>query len=248
MEFKSFHKIPRLLKPVVITEKIDGTNGQIAIAAYQFTEADSDPGWPVVDGTLYRIQAGSRNRWITPDDDNYGFAAWVYDNAEALVRTLGPGRHFGEWWGKGINRGYGLDHRRFSLFRPDKYPQLEEMHGSPLFNVLDVVPVIYEGPLTQLDDPSRWLVSLRGSSGVESFAEPGYEYPEGVVIYHAAANQLFKVLCENQPPKVKTEHDQQPRGGDRFAQAHHRRIEDDYSNGFITDEQRITLHRAVVPG
>ncbi len=60
---------------------------------------------------------GSRTRWITAQDDNHGFARWVEGNKQELLK-LGAGRHFGEWWGSGIQRGYGLQkgEKRFSLF------------------------------------------------------------------------------------------------------------------------------------
>ena len=56
MEFVKFDKIARLSRTIVITEKIDGTNGLIAIG---------DDG---------EFQVGSRSRWITPENDNMGFA------------------------------------------------------------------------------------------------------------------------------------------------------------------------------
>jgi hypothetical protein len=61
--------------------------------------------------------AGSRSQYITPERDNHGFARWVQDDADELW-ALGEGRHFGEWWGSGIQRGYGLQkgEKRFSLF------------------------------------------------------------------------------------------------------------------------------------
>lgn len=80
-DFEEFPKIPRLRRGVTITEKIDGTNGQI------FIDEEGN------------IKAGSRSRWITPEDDNYGFARWVAEHADEL-RELGHGRHFGEWWGR----------------------------------------------------------------------------------------------------------------------------------------------------
>jgi hypothetical protein len=55
-----FPRVPRLNREVLITEKIDGTNAQVFIAE---------------DGE--RILAGSRTRWITPEVDNFGFAAWL---------------------------------------------------------------------------------------------------------------------------------------------------------------------------
>lgn len=75
--FIPFDKIPRLKRGCVITEKIDGTNAQVVVGE---------------DGS---VRAGSRKRWITPEDDNFGFAAWVRRNEEEL-RELGPGQHFGE--------------------------------------------------------------------------------------------------------------------------------------------------------
>ena len=96
-EFHAFRKITRLHRECIATEKIDGTNGLV---------------WVGDDGT---VRAGSRSRWITPEADNFGFARWVAEHAEEL-RALGIGYHYGEWWGAGIQRRYGLDHKRFSLF------------------------------------------------------------------------------------------------------------------------------------
>ena len=98
MEFIAFPKIARLRRDCVITEKLDGTNAQIVIQ----------------DGEI--VAVGSRSRWITPgkDTDNYGFAGWVEQNRAELL-GLGDGTHFGEWWGSGIQRNYGLTEKRFSL-------------------------------------------------------------------------------------------------------------------------------------
>ena len=107
--FQDFHKIPRLFRDCIVTEKIDGTNASVVI-----TE----------DG---QIRAGSRTRYIYPNKpkvegqkhaevtDNYNFAAWVEEHKQELL-SLGKGRHFGEWYGKGINRNYGLEDKRFALF------------------------------------------------------------------------------------------------------------------------------------
>jgi hypothetical protein len=88
-DFLGFMKMDRYSREVIVTEKIDGTNAQILI-----TE----------DGGFF---TGSRNRWITPENDNYGFSRWAHRNKDDLME-LGVGRHFGEWWGYGIQRGYGL--------------------------------------------------------------------------------------------------------------------------------------------
>src|SRR5512133_2019075 len=104
-EFQSFGKISRLSRDMVITEKIDGTNGCIYIGE---------------DGEFL---VGSRTRWITPECDNHGFARWAYDHKDELVLGLGPGRHYGEWWGSGIQRGYDLPkgEKRFSLFNVHRW-------------------------------------------------------------------------------------------------------------------------------
>lgn len=165
--FEAYPKIPRLNRDCVITEKIDGTNAQIII-----------PG----DGS---IAAGSRTRLITPgkSTDNHGFAAWVEANKEELLQ-LGPGRHFGEWWGQGINRGYGLTEKRFSLFHT---------HGiAHLPSCVKVVPTLFEG-LFSSSLISGVLDTLRA---LGSAAAPGFMNPEGIVIFHTAARQLFKVTLE----------------------------------------------------
>lgn len=70
--FVEFRKIPRLNREIVVTEKIDGTNAQILV---------SDDGKELI--------AGSRNRWITTENDNHGFAKWVESNKEELITKLG---------------------------------------------------------------------------------------------------------------------------------------------------------------
>lgn len=127
--FEPFPKIARFSRNCVITEKLDGTNASIII-----TE----------DG---RIGAASRNRLITPgkNTDNAGFAAWVQDNKEDLL-NLGPGRHFGEWYGKGIQREYGLDHKRFALFNVSRWNM-----DNPPPNCCETVPIIWSGNFQDLN-------------------------------------------------------------------------------------------------
>jgi hypothetical protein len=122
MDFVGFPKILRFSRPCIITEKIDGTNGQIYIGP---------------EGGEFLV--GSRTQWITPEKDNHGFARWAAEHEEEL-RKLGPGRHFGEWWGNGIQRNYGLKEKRFSLFNVTKW-------GDDLVrpSCCHVVPVIFEG-------------------------------------------------------------------------------------------------------
>lgn len=97
MEFVKFDKIARLSRTVVITEKIDGTNGLIAIG---------DDG---------KFQVGNRFHWITPQDDPMGFARWAYSHKDELM-GLGVSFHRGEWWGlPDANFGKSLSVTRHSL-------------------------------------------------------------------------------------------------------------------------------------
>ena len=200
IEFESFRKIPRLSREIVITEKIDGTNAQILIA---FAREVSDPekrGVSVVAGVGPEpliIFAGSRNRWIQPGNDNFGFAAWVRDNAADLA-TLGPGRHFGEWFGSGIQRGYGLKDKRFALFNAHQWIDLRVAPGvvsgrekqCPV--CCTVVPILYVGQFTSANIESAMeRLAYRGS-----YLVPGFDKPEGIVIYHHAGGYLFKKTFE----------------------------------------------------
>lgn len=175
IEFQAFDKIPRLKRGVIVTEKIDGTNACVIV-----TE----------DG---QVAAQSRTRLITPGDDNFGFALWVSEHAEEL-KALGPGHHFGEWWGMGIQRRYGLSEKRFSLFNTarwnDQNPNRPACCG--------VVPVLAIGDLNSVDA----AVDRLRSAG--SVAAPGFMNPEGVVVYHSASRSMFKVTLEkDDEPKGK---------------------------------------------
>ncbi len=166
-DFVGFQKIARLRRNVVVTEKIDGTNAQIHIDA---------------DG----VRAGSRNRWVTPENDNYGFAAWVKQNEDQIYAELGAGTHFGEWWGQGIQRKYGLAERRFSLFNTTRWAGIQTLR------CCHVVPVLASGVLSDL------LVerALDGLRELGSAAAPGFMRPEGIVVYHEASNHLYKVTLD----------------------------------------------------
>ena len=191
--FQEFPKIPRLRRDMVVTEKIDGTNAAVGILPAEAVDYITPNALLVkVDGTEYAVYAQSRKRLITPDQDNYGFARYVWDHACYLVADLGPGLHFGEWWGYGINRGYGLDNRRFSLFNANRWEDTYLADGfcTPRMHV---VPVLWRGGFDDLDVPFQ----LKCLTGAGSVASPGYMRPEGIVIFHKASKSMFKVLVEN---------------------------------------------------
>lgn len=167
--FVEFPKISRYSREVVVSEKIDGTNAQIYI-----------------DDTMSNVYAGSRSRWITPDDDNFGFARWAAEHRDELL-TLGPGSHFGEWWGAGIQRKYGLSEKRFSLFNVHRWGD-----DSARPACCGVVPVLWRGPLDGLDADGCLHRLVTGGS----VAAPGFMKPEGIVIFHTAAQWLLKKTIE----------------------------------------------------
>jgi hypothetical protein len=201
MEFEGFPKIPRLFRDIVITEKIDGTNGQIFIED-AWSEDQIEGSRLVLPRYAYnmrRVWVGSRTRWITPEKDNHGFAKWVYDNIFELTEKLGMGHHFGEWWGQGINRGYGLKEKRFSLFNVAKW-------GDPNVRPLccHVVPVLRAGNF----DMQFIRAVLEDLKRDGSRAAPGFMKPEGIVVFHTAGNCCFKVTIED---------DEKPKGAQTCA-------------------------------
>jgi hypothetical protein len=206
IEFKEWPKIARLNRDMIITEKIDGTNAAVGFKALSFEEIGQgvlngfppnvcawldDPEYPVGQIAVY---AQSRSKLITPGKttDNAGFAAFVRDNAELLYTHLGHGLHFGEWWGSGINRDYGLQNgeKRFSLFNTPRYSKFD-LSGVKDIGV-DIVPVLYEG-LFDSFMINRVLFELQIGGSV---AAPGFMQPEGIVVFHVAAQTPFKVTIE----------------------------------------------------
>lgn len=185
-EFVGFEKIPRLNRNCIITEKIDGTNGVILVNE---------------DGTYL---VGSKSRWLDPDakqGDNFGFARWVRAR-EALLPLLGPGRHFGEFWGSGIQRGYGKVAKYFSLFNVTRWrATLSGEVGQQLREAgIDVVPTLYEGLFTT-DTVVQQVNELRAWG---SKAAPGYDKPEGVIIWHEAGRHLYKVTLDKDEERKGT--------------------------------------------
>lgn len=106
---------------------------------------------------------------------------------------LGPGRHFGEWWGSGIQRRYGIDEKRFSLFNVGRWNAENRPPAC-----CGTVPLLFQGPFsTEIVD---WNVERLRQEG--SFAAPGFMRAEGVVVYLPAARELFKVTLErDEQPK-----------------------------------------------
>ncbi len=228
LPFQKFDKIPRLSRDITITEKIDGTNGQIYII--NGNDLQNGIGYDPEDikfiefvgkyclyvnksGLIKEDQlfifAGSRKRWLdcSSNGDNYGFAKWVKVNAGELI-NLGEGRHYGEWWGKGIQRNYGVDEKRFSLFNTGRW--VDAKSETPIeveskFNYAPkccgVVPILYN----RIFDTNKIDEVLKDLEINGSKAAPGFMNAEGVVIYHVASGRLFKKTIKNdEQPKIET--------------------------------------------
>ena len=100
------------------------------------------------------------------------------------ILQLGAGRHHGEWWGSGIQRGYNLPkgEKRFSLFNVSIWN--EENKPECCY----VVPTLYTGEF----DTGAVTVAGNLLSNNGSLASEGFMNPEGVMIFHSAANHYFK--------------------------------------------------------
>lgn len=211
LEFTEWPKTYRVNRDVVVTEKIDGTNAAVRVvygpAVDLLSNAnDGDRFYEHVvvdlDGVKYLVGAQSRKKIITPEKDNFGFANFVFDNARNFVLALGEGVHFGEWYGTGIQRGYGLSEKRFMLFNTTRWgkPETREyLYG--LFNGrVNVATVLYEGPFNT--DRINTIVDVLRERGSAHEAH-SFQPAEGVVVYHTQAHWNLKVT---------TESDEQPKG------------------------------------
>lgn len=208
IEFKEWPKTPRLRKAgsTIITEKIDGTNACVVIVPTDEPRWENNPGSISIhefEGQLYSLGAQSRKRLIYPMQDNSGFAQWVASNDRKLVELLGPGYHYGEWWGQGIQRRYGMKHKVFSLFnvgrwllgRPEEdtagwLEQAAEIH-------MDTVPIVYQGKFSDLaiDTSLAWL-RREGSPAALRWGA-GFQPAEGIVLRHRELGGNLKVMLEN---------------------------------------------------
>jgi hypothetical protein len=196
MEFREFPKIERIGKVfMTVTQKLHGTNASIWI--YEYTSTNG-----VTHEPRMGIKAGRRTDFITVEKDNYGFARFVHDNAQALIEALGPGVHFGEWCGPGINSGEGLTEKTLFLFDVHRHPP-----EKPLPPRVRTVPLLYKGPLNMAEiEKAKEDLRQNGSKAV-----PGFMRPEGVVVHIPATGHRFKDVFEaeetawTKPAKPKTD-------------------------------------------
>lgn len=180
--FKAWPKIPRIEnKKEFYTEKIDGTNACIVILE------NLDEGWQdvatYIDGSAdCWMICQSRSRIITPEDDNFGFAKWAYENKKELSK-LGEGYHYGEWWGLGIQRGYDQTEKKFSLFNTKRWGD----HNPNTPSCVSVVPTIHAN---SIEEAKEKLIT----NG--SYAAPGYMKVEGIVIFDYLTQSYYKAIID----------------------------------------------------
>lgn len=188
VEFTEWPKTTRLFRDIVISEKIDGTNSAIRIE--RTDQIDENSAAPIAIRNGLGLWAQSRSRLITPGDDNFGFARWVLDNAAELTTLFDTGIHFGEWWGSGIQRGYGLTKgdKRFSPFNTAAHADIHLRTALPIKSV----PVLYEGVFDQGVIEEN-LTDLRDNG---SYAAPGFMKPEGICIFHTQSRIVQKVTLD----------------------------------------------------
>lgn len=194
--FEPFAKISRLSRPIVITEKLDGSNGQIYIQTFAELEAENPTtynslrhGANMLVGDEHVMRVGSRKRWLdgSKAGDHFGFFKWAAYHFDELIEGLGPGRHYGEWWGQGIQRGYGLEEKRFSLFNTHRWNEETKPKCCHVVPVLETCNVFD----TRMIDITLEILEKDGS-----LAAPGFMKPEGIVVYHPHGNTLFKKTFE----------------------------------------------------
>lgn len=193
IEFAKWPKIGRMNRPMTVTEKIDGENAAIRFVPATIPGPVPDAAIAFLPGPDVWLAVQSRTRFITPGDDMHGLASWVNEHATALFSVLGEGTHFGEWWGKGIHRGYGLNERRFSLFNTKRWHETG-----------DNIPGLYSVPelITAQFNPNTISACLAQLRIYGSVAAPGFMNPEGVVIYHHGVGEYMKVtLANDEKPK-----------------------------------------------
>lgn len=210
-EFKSFSEIKALSKmQMYITQKIHGSNAQIFVyekrTMVRTVSSDAKPedfaaefpgktieiapyGEDSSTLALYfkelDLVCGSRNRWIYPHSDNYGFATFIDQHKDEYIAKLGEGRHDCEWAGPGINSGEGLAQKTVVLFDHWRYKD------KPLPTGAVIVPVLYAGDLDLAKvQETMDLLKIEGSR-----LAPGFMRPEGVVVSFAG-HRYKKVFKE----------------------------------------------------
>lgn len=197
-KFEPMRKIRRNPLTMTVTEKMDGSNASIHIFENPVTLAEGVI--PTANLLNYTIVTASRKRWISPNDvggkgaDNYGFAHWVRERAAELVELLGPGSHFGEWCGPGIQKNrHGLNEKKFFLFNTHRW-KIPSVRNPNWPDWLGVVPLLYQGGYDE-NQIEYIMQHFSFSTG----------NPEGIMVYCPEADHYRKVTFEHSEGKWKSQ-------------------------------------------
>jgi len=217
-EFRNYGKIPRWVNEHVwVSEKIDGSNSCVVIEKLTTAEVTYFWGIQAPDAVkflyfkdeAYVVRAQSRNKFITPGKgkDNFGFAQYVLDNADALVSVLGVGYHYGEYYGSGIQSGYGLltGEKHFALFPTHRVSRLSD-NFEQIMSIpgLEIAPELYEGPFGEGNCIEDCLNLLR-ENGSFAHSARGFARPEGVVVQFKLSGARYKAFVVEDGPKTLKE-------------------------------------------
>ena len=220
-QFKSWGSTPRFHKGLHITEKIDGTNAGVSVQGVSWGVVHTPPADAILVNSTkldvngipecsYLVRAQSRKRIITPDNDNFGFAKWVWENAEGLANLLGFGYHYGEWYGEGIQKNpLAVQGRRWALFNTWHWTRKENLDRLVDADIpgLTLVPVLHDeqrdGPadFTTIPDIMEELALYGSKADGAAMVKEGYDWendryaePEGIIVWQRETRQRYKIL------------------------------------------------------
>lgn len=111
------------------------------------------------------------------------------DECEVCARNGMLHTHFGEWYGAGILRGYGLTEKRFALFNSFRWAD-----GSGRPACCGVVPVLAK--TSMMEAPTAIKAAMERLEKEGSLIVPGFMKPEGIVIFSEASGTYFKMTFD----------------------------------------------------
>lgn len=122
VKWTSIEGLPHVRRTIVAQARLDSE--QIVLPRVTYRAKVKLDGTNAAVHVLPRGQfvAQSRTRLLTPQSDNYGFAAWVHESPQyfgTLHERLGPAIVYGEWCGPGIQKRVAvsqIDKKIFAVF------------------------------------------------------------------------------------------------------------------------------------
>lgn len=201
LEFAKFSSIGRLYRDVTITEKIDGMNACIVIEEligedlYRNAVAHVKAmPFNSFEPRGFAVGVQSRKQFLSLDNDIQGLATWVTEHAQELAQALGPGYHYGEYWGKNIQRSYHQKRNWFSLFNTKRWNKNNVGHIDGLLTV----PILYSGPYVDwINEMQLHRLETQGSFAAQEVDDRELDFrAEGIVGWHTALDTYYKVTLE----------------------------------------------------